>query len=210
MRAAANAWGVTLNDLWLAMLLLALSPATETRRDAARRNELAVASIVNIRADCGADVRGAFGQFLSSFLVSHPVPPGMTLPQLAADVRAETKGIKADKLYLQTLFAMGMAGVMLRFLAPDDRARFLAKSYPVWAGVTSLNVEDLWVSAGGKAAPEYLRAVCTGPHAPLVASLSAAGATLHVGLSFRTAAFTRDDIARIAARFLACVEGLPA
>ena len=209
MRRAAKAWGVTLNDLLLALILLTLSPLAAGRRDTARRKELAIAAIINIRADCGADSRAAFGQFLSSFLVSHRVPPGMTLEQLARDVHAETVRVKAKKLYLQTLFAMGIAGLVSGLLSPPARARFFSKSYPVWAGTTSLNVDALWIGAGGQAPPsEYLRAASTGPHAPLVAVLTAAASAMHVGISFRTAAFTRDEIAKIADGILHCIDTL--
>jgi hypothetical protein len=209
MRRAAKAWGVTLNDLLLAMILLALSPLAAERRGAARRKQLAIAAIINIRADCGADAAAAFGQFLSSFLVSHPVPPGITLEQLARDVHAETVRVKAGKLYLQTLFAMAVASVMSGLLRPPARARFYGKSYPVWAGTTSLNVDALWTGAGGQAPPsEYLRAASTGPHAPLVAVLTAASSAMHVGLSFRTAAFTREEIDKMAADIRRCVDTL--
>jgi len=209
MRRAAKAWGVTLNDLLLAMILLTLSPLAAGRRDAARRKELAVAAIINIRAECGADASAAFGQFLSSFLVSHLVPPGITLERLARDVHTETVRVKAGKLYLQTLFAMGIAGLMSGLLSPPARARFYSKSYPVWAGTTSLNVDALWIGAGGQAPPsEYLRAASTGPHAPLVAVLTAASSAMHVGLSFRTAAFSREEIDKIAAGILHCVDTL--
>jgi hypothetical protein len=87
--------------------------------------------------------------------------------------------------------------------------RFYAKSYPVWAGTTSLNVDALWVKAGGAAPPsEYLRAASTGPHAPLVAVLTGAGSAMHVALSFRTAAFTAEEVAKIAAGILHCADTL--
>ena len=74
VRRAAKAWGVTLNDLLLAMLLTALAPEFPERADARRRNEIAIASVINIRHELAAGPETAFGQFLSSFLVSHPGP----------------------------------------------------------------------------------------------------------------------------------------
>jgi hypothetical protein len=207
LRRAAKTWGATVNDVLLAIILHTLSPYTEARRDAGRRNEIAVAAIVNIRGECGDDARAAFGQFLSSFLVSHPVPAGITLERLARDVHAETQRVKDRKLHLQTLLAMAIGGVMARFLSPPDRARFHGKSYPVWAGTTSLNVDALWAAAGGQLPPpEYLRAASTGPHAPLVAVMTAAGSALHVGISFRKAAFTRPEVDKIAAGILHCFD----
>jgi hypothetical protein len=57
----------------VAILMQALSPLTEERHAAKRRNELAIASIINLRRDFGYRAESAFGQFLAHFRVSHPV-----------------------------------------------------------------------------------------------------------------------------------------
>jgi hypothetical protein len=203
IRRRAKDWAVTFNDIVLALLLLALSPLTEARRSERRRNRLAVASIVNIRADCGVAAREAFGQFLSSFLVAHPVPAGITLERLAREVAADSGRLKREKLYLQTLLAIGAVGLAWPAMPQERRARFHSKAYPVWAGTTSVNVDPLWERAPG-AAPvlAYLRAVPTGPLAPLVVAVTTAGGGVELGLSFRTAAFTREDVAKISASVL--------
>ena len=209
LRRTAKAWGVTINDLLLALLLHTLSPLTEERRREPRRNELAVASNVNIRGDCGAAARGAFGQFLSSMLVSHPVPPGVGLEELARDVRGITTRIKREKLYLQTLLAMGVSGLIWRSLTPERRARFHGKAYPVWAGMTPLHVDALWQQAGGgTSAPEYFRAVPTGPLAPLVVAVTTAAGMLDIGISFRTAAFTRGDVDKMVVSIFERIDSL--
>ena len=209
LRRTAKAWGVTRNDLLLALLLHTLSPLAEARRRERRRNELAVASIVNIRGDCGPAARGAFGQFLSSFLVSHAVPPGATVEQVAREVGVVTARIKREKLYLQTLFALSVGGLMWRFMSPERRARFHAKSYPVWAGMSPLHVDALWEPGAGAApAPEYIRAVPTGPLVPLVIALTTAAGALDIGLSFRTAAFSRAEIDKMAVSLLERIDGL--
>ena len=204
LRRTAKAWGVTVNDLVLALLLQALAPLTEARRAEPRRNRLAVASIVNIRGDCGEAARGAFGQFLSSFLVAHPVPAGVGLEALARDVRADTSRIKREKLYLQTLLAMGGSGMFWRWLSPRRRAHFHGKAYPVWAGTSALNVDALWRASAGAAgvrdgAPAYVRAIPTGPLAPMAVAVTTAGGAIVLGISYRPAAFTGDDVARISA-----------
>ena len=209
LRRTAAGWAVTVNDLLLALLLQTLSPLTEERRGQPRRNELAVASIVNIRGDCGAAAGDAFGQFLSSFHVSHPVPPGIGLERLARDIRETTAGIKREKLYLQTLMAMAFGGLMWRFLTPERRARFHGKAYPVWAGMSALHVDALWQRAPGVSpAPEYVRAVPTGPLTPLVVAATTAAGRIEIGISFRTTAFTRGEIDRMAASILDRVEAL--
>ena len=113
------------NDVLLAILLQVLEPLAGERAPTQRRRELAVASIVNLRRDFGLDPNTAFGQFLSSFRLSHPMPPGISLHDLARDVNAATRRVKSSKLYLQTLLAMAASGVRWRFLSRDDRVRVL-------------------------------------------------------------------------------------
>ena len=65
--------------------------ASGARDRASRRSSTCAARI-------GLDTRDAFGQFLSSFRVSHPVPAGIALGALARDVHRETQRIKTRKL----------------------------------------------------------------------------------------------------------------
>lgn len=207
--ATAKRWGITFNDLLLAMLFQALSPEVPERRDARRRREIAVASVINIRHELAGSPDLAFGQFLSSQLVSHAVPAGIPLEALARDIRVQTQRVKRRKLYLQTLYMLSWGGLVWPFMTPEQRKQMYAKNYPVWAGLSTLNVDALWRNAAG-ASPvlHYLRAVSTGPFSPLVMAPASVGDCLHIGLSYRTAAFSRDDIARISAALLTCARQL--
>jgi len=198
-----KAWGVTVNDLFLAALLLALAPLAAKRAASHHRKELAVASIVNLRGEFAASAGETFGQFLTSLRVSHLVPPGIGLPQLTREIHAQTARIKEHKLYLQTLLALGWVAFAWRFLGPDRRQCFLAKHYPIWAGITNLNIDSLWVGPRASApAVEYLRAVPTGPLAPLVVAATTLGGVLQLGFSFRAADVSRGTVERVAAEFI--------
>jgi hypothetical protein len=209
LTTATKAWGVTLNDLLMAILLHVLEPLAGVRAPTERRRELAVGSVVNLRRDFGSDPTTTFGQFLSSLRVSHPMPPGISLQRLACDIHAETAGIKREKLYLQSLMAIGTSGLVWRFLSREQREGFYTKNYPAWGAITMVNVDALWAHAGGRMPPpEYLRAVSTGPLAPLVVAVTTAAGVMHAGLSYRTAAFTPADIDRIAVGIVACAKRL--
>jgi len=209
LRRAAKAWGVTVNELFLAMLLSALDPAAAGRHGAARRKQLGVASIVNLRAELESDAHASFGQFLSSLRISHPVPAGVGLEQLAAAVRAETRRVRTQHLYLPSLLALGVSGFMWRFLSPEQRRCFFAKHYPIWGGITSLYVDPLWNGASG-ASPlsEYVRAVSTGPLSPLVFAITTLGGAVWLGVTFRTADVKADAAEAAAHAFLRCIESL--
>jgi hypothetical protein len=207
LRAAAKAWGVTLNDALLALLLLAQDAQMPERDRSKRRSEFAVASIMNLRDAHGLDVQRTFGQFLSSFRVSHPVPPGITLQELAQDVHRATSRIKRERLYLTTLSAIAIDRMLARFQDRQQRLGVYAKSYPVGAGISSLNVNALW-RGSGDAAPLYVRGVPTGPASPLVIAVTTSGDTLCAGVSYRTTAFTADAVARIRDDMIHRIQGL--
>lgn len=195
LAGAAKRWTVTQNDVLLALLLLAVEPFAPKRHQAARRRELAVASIMNLRGEFGDASQSAFGQFLGSLRVSHRVPPGITLEALARDVHAATSQVKREKLYLQTLLAMRYVQAAWRMMSPQQRAGFYVKSYPIWAGVSALNLNALWMREDMAVPPPvYIRGVPTGPIAPLVLATTTVGDVLYAGISYRTAAFARDDI----------------
>jgi hypothetical protein len=208
---AAKAWGVTRNDLMLAMMLCAISPEVEQRRGAARRNEIAIASVINLRNQVAGPPHRAFGQFLSSFLVSHAVPRDITLEALARDVHAQTERVKRRKLYLQTLFLLACGGLAWRFMTPGQHKQMDAKNYPVWGGLSALNVEGIWNEVPGDTpVRHYLRAVSTGPAAPIIVAPASVGDGLSVGVTYRTSAFTRADIERINERLMTCARRLAA
>jgi hypothetical protein len=200
-KAAAKAHGATLNDLLLAAALFAVAPFTGRRDPARRRHEIGVASIMNIRREF-AGAKDAFGQFLSSFRVSHPMPEGASFARVLADVRAQTDAIKRRKLYLQTLVGMGASGIAWHFLDERQRRGVHAKNFPTLAGISNLDVDALWRAGGGRPAPEYVRAVPTGPLSPVVVAVTSSGPRLVLGFSFRTAAFLREEIDRMSGLFV--------
>ena len=218
LRDVAHGWGVTLNDALMALLLLAQDAVLGVRDMRKRRHELAVASIINLRAAHRDDPRETFGQYLSSFRVSHPVPSGITLYELARDVHAATARIKREKLYLTTLFAMAVDRAIGRFQTREQRMRIYAKNYPVGAGVSSMNVDALW-NAGdrgsgtgdansGGATPTYIRGVPTGPLSPIVLAVTTCAGELWGGISYRRSAFDVDDVARIRDHVITRIDAL--
>jgi hypothetical protein len=206
---AAESWGVTQNDLFMTLLLKALSPLAAERSRESTRRELAVASIVNIRRDFGPEAQNAFVPLLASFRVSHLAPSEIGMKELACSVHAESNRIRQGKLYLQTLLGLGVAAMQWRFLSEAQRKRFFAKHYAVWAGTTPLNVSPLWARAGGRGpAPEYLRAVSTGPLVPMVCAISTGDEIVNVGISYRSTAFNRNMIEGVVADMLSRINRL--
>jgi hypothetical protein len=202
LRAAGKSWGFTLNDLFLALLLKALSPLAADRSHSTRRKQLSVGSIVNIRKDLGVDSRRTFGLFLGSFVVTHAVPEGISVKALAADIHRQTLRIKQTSRYMGTPVDLACARFMLSFLSIGRKKKFHQKYYPLWGGVTNMNLNTVWPQSGGERPIDYLRAVSTGPATPLVLSITTVRDVVNIGLSFRTTVFSPADIERVKSEFV--------
>jgi len=209
--ATSKAWGVTVNELLMAGLLQALSPLAAQRRLERRRNELAIASILNMRPDFGPDALDALSPLLAAFRVAHEVPEGIGLRALALDVHNETARVKCGHLYLQSIMALGLSALLWPWLSASRRHGLYAKHFPAWAGISSLNLNTIWArtACAGTARLDYLRAVPTGPLCPLVFAVTSAHDVLHIGIAYRTAAFSRADVDQVAAAFMHCIGDLP-
>ena len=199
--AAAKRWSITVNDLLLAILLKSVSPFSAERTRARKRRMLSVGCIVNQRNDLGLDNKRVFGVFLGSFTVTHAVPDGISLQQLAQDVAAQTTRIKRHKLYLASPLEMEVARIAFGRFSLDRRKKFYARFYPLWGGITNMNLNRLWDQSGDNAPMDYLRGVSTGPVTPLALSVTTVGQGMNLGLSYRTTTFSREEIADMQSRF---------
>jgi hypothetical protein len=189
-----KAWGITLHDLLLAMLMRALTPLTPERLCEPRRRNITLGTIVNVRRDYGIDSERTFGLFLGSFVVTHPVPEGIPLRLLAAELHGQTSRIKQQKLYLATPLELRIAGRLQALYSTSRRKTFYQKHHPLWGGITNLNMNTLWPMDSVARPLDYFRAVSTGPATPLVLSATTFGDHLNLGLTYRPGVFTAPEI----------------
>lgn len=198
----AKAWDVTLNDLFLALLLKCLTAQLPEPQLASRRTKLAVGCIVNLRKELGLAGRRIFGLFLGSFVVTCEPRAELDLRELAREVREQTARIKADRLSVGTPLELHFARMLLRFFSLERRGKFYQKNYPLWGGLTNMNLDSIWQQPAGGRSVEYLRAVSTGPATPLGLSITTMGGGVSVGLSYRTACFSPVQAEGIKSCFL--------
>lgn len=197
----ARRWGVTVNDIFLAVLLLSVSRFSGGRVSQPRRKLLSLASVVNIRKDLCKDDPESFGFFLGNFVVSHAVPDGIQLEELVKDIHLQTDKIKKDKFYLGTIIDQWLALLLVPRFFKKSRNRFYSKNYPLWGGISNINLNTIWERSEDEARIDYFRAVSTGPVTPLVFSLTSVNDILNVGVSFRTTVFSESDIDRMVSLF---------
>ncbi|RJQ52371.1 MAG: hypothetical protein C4526_08135 [Nitrospiraceae bacterium] len=201
---AAKEWELTVNDLFLAILLKSVAPLASERLRAARRKHISLASIINVRKDLSVDA-GVFGLFLSYFNVTHSVSEGIELRQLARDVRLQTMKTKKYKLFLRTIFEMRGALILARGLFRNRKKIFYSKYNPVWGGITNVNLNTVWPSSGGEVPGFYLRAVSTGQATPLVFSFTTVNDMITIGASYRHTVFSEADVEKILSDFSKCL-----
>ena len=204
--AAGKSWGVTINDLFLAVLLKGFASLAVTRLPTERRRNLSVGCIVNTRTDHGMDSAHTFGLYLGSFIVTHEVPAGMSLRGLAEDIHRITQRVKRDRLYLAASVEMALAGAALACFSPARRKKVYPKNYPLWGGITNLNLNPLWPHSEVSPPLDYFRAVSTGPVTPVVLSATTVGDAVNLGVSYRTSFFSETEMGQLKNVFLEQVE----
>lgn len=203
---AGKAWGVTVNDLFLALLMRSLSPVAGNL-EKQRRNRMSLGCIVNLRRELGLEGPRIFGLFLGSFTVTETVTPGTNLRELAAAIHDQTERAKRQQLYLTSSLELRFARRMFGFFSTQRRRKLYQKHYPLWGGLTNMNLNALWPQPNDGTAVDYLRAVSTGPATPLVLSATTIRETVHLGISFRQAVFSPEAVAGIQGEMLALVSG---
>lgn len=199
--SSAKKWGVTVNDIFMAILLKSVEPFAERRRFESRRKKLSVVSVINIRRDLSVKDREGFGMYLGTFNVSHAMPDGIGIKDLAEDLHRQTEKIKKHKLYLGAIMEQWFALFLLGSILKKQRSKLYSKNYPLWGGISNINLNTIWGQPDDKAYVDYFRAVSTGPATPIVFSLTTVKDTLNVGVSFRKTVFSEADVEKIISDF---------
>lgn len=184
----SKAWQVTLNDLFLALLLKALAGIAGARAKKGRRS-MSIGCIVNLRHDHGMKGELEFGLFLGSFSVTQEVSPDTELKSLAQAVCRQTRRSKRLRLPLGLPLDLAIGRLTLRLLSLERQRKFYQKNRPLWGGITNMNLNSIPSRPDGARPADYLRAVGTGPATPLVLSITTFGKTAHIGISYRTTVF---------------------
>jgi NRPS condensation-like uncharacterized protein len=195
-------WGITVNDVLLALLMKSCAILATKRARTGRRTAISVGCIVNTRKDLNLEGEGAFGLFLGSFVITHAVPEELSLADLAKEIGQKTHEIKRKRLYLATALELSFGRFMFSFFSTERRKKLYQKNYPLWGGLTNMNINSLWQPQDGDKPLDYLRAVSTGPTTPLALSFTTTGQGANVGLSYRSTVYSKAEIERVKSCFI--------
>lgn len=178
-------------------MMQAFALVSPDRLQNARRKEITLGCIVNTRKDMGLSDGRTFGLFLGSFLVHHAVPSGIRLADLTREIGRQTRAIKRNRLYLGAALELALGSFLVSFFSEQRRRRLYRKNYPLWGGLTNMNLNTLWPQPDKNCPVDYFRAVSTGPITPLVVSLTTVGEVANVGLSYQPGVFNAAEMERI-------------
>jgi hypothetical protein len=173
-----------------------------------KRKKISIGCIVNTRKDLDGEGQGTFGLRLGSFVITHSVPEELALADVAKQIARRTREIKRKRLYLATGMELTFGRFMFSFFSTERQKKLYQKHYPLWGGLTNMNINSLWQSPEGSAPLDYIRAVSTGPVTPLVLSFTTVGQAANIGLSYRSTVFSEADVKRLESWFLGALADL--
>lgn len=213
LKLASKSWGVTLNDLFLAFMFKIFASLADHRVESKKRNRYSIGTIVNIRKNLEIDSRQTFGLFLGSFVTTHAVPGDISLKQLAEDVQRQTSQIKRSRRYMGTPVDLASSIRSLSILSTERKKKFYQKHYPLWGGLTNMNLNTIWSQQNdaddtASKSVNYFRAVSTGPTTPMVLSITTVQDNVNIGVSYRTTVFSPADFDHLRREFLSLLQQL--
>jgi hypothetical protein len=177
--ARAKEQSVTVNDVLLATIAqvvdrLGANPRT---RD---RDELAVGTVVDLRALSGQNMNGAFGLFLG-FTTTMLRPADLhSFPRLLRSVARQNAWHKRTKAPQASVLRMGIGLAEARLVTPRRWAELYRSRMPIATAISNVNMNRDWA---GPHHPQpildYYRATPTGPMIPLIVTPTTLGRKLN-------------------------------
>ncbi|MEO8793233.1 MAG: hypothetical protein ABI464_12980 [Chthoniobacteraceae bacterium] len=207
--AAGRRLDATVNDLLLALLMHSLAPLCEAAQRPGR-DRISLGCIVNARRDLRGAGGDGFGLVLGGFSVMCGLAETAGVAPLARAIARQTRRQKRGALYLANELEMRLVLRLMSLFSTNRRRRFYPKNYPLWGGLTNMNLKKLPVKPAAVQPTDYLRTVSTGAMTPLVLSVTTFGKGVNLTMSYRTSVFPRTEISAVRERFVAAVSGLEA
>lgn len=202
LREFARAHGATVHDVILAALGRALAEFLPRRTGRNQSRHLTLGSIVDTRGDARADLRQAFGAFLSYYLVQCAPAPAASLAALTRYIASITSPIKAGHRYLDSLVNMKLINALWPHLPENIQGNFMRRALPMTAGVSNVFLREPWIERNRDRILGYSRCSPTGPMLPLVLAPTTLGEQMNIGVTYRITGFSQARIDGIMEMFL--------
>lgn len=198
---AARRRKVTLNDLFLAALARACDQHGAAPRQTSQ--DLALGSIVDLRATCSENLETTFGLFLGFTAVLVPAALLSDPDRLLENIAAQNARQKQCHAAQVSMLRMAAGYTQAKFMTARRLAAFYRNYMPLSGGVSNVNMNRSW-AAPYHPAPllDYLRVAPTGPMVPLVIAVTTIGKRFSFFLTRRACLVDEASGARLAEAFI--------
>ncbi len=183
----AQKQNATVHDVFLAAAAQTFG-AARTRQQGDRRDAVGLASAMDLRRFETGEAKTGFGFLISHYTIVERRPEEISIAELSARIGARTRHWKAVPC------ADPFAPVLVLWrLARTRRARatFFPRGAPLAAGLSNVNLTGSWIEQSRIA--EFRRIGPTGPVVPLVFMITTLHGRIFVDVTYRRAAFTREE-----------------
>ena len=186
----ARAWGVSLNDVFMAAMAKTLEePARQRIAPGGRRRLMALSSIADLRPHLNGQAGPGVALLLGSFCVFHTPAQEASLEQVARELSRQSRRARRWRLHVRTLAHLRLSLPIMAHCCPDRQQKFYREHYAQWAGISNINMDASPNRPPPDLACGYRRAVSTGPVCPTVWAVTTSGGRLSISLSYRTTVF---------------------
>jgi hypothetical protein len=208
IRSAARKCGATVNDWFLAAIAQTCSESVVVP-PSPRRSDLALGTIVDLRARSRNTLGDAFGLFLGFTNVLLRPQELNDFPTLVAAIARQTRLHKTESAAESSMIRMA-AGIVADKLYGHDRAKivnFYRKRFPLAGGISNVNLNGTWPQEyHPDPLIEYIRVSPTGPMMPVVFTTTTLGKSLNFGLTTRDSVVSPERAQQMADKFKSVVQ----
>lgn len=208
LRNVSHRLGVTVNDLFLAATAHACHRHLPLVRHA-RRQDLAIGTIIDLRRHGHHDLTDTFGLFLGFGNVICRPNDLADLKRLIRTVSAQTAMQKRTASAPASMLWLAAATGVMALMRLDKTFPYYRKHFPLCGGISNVDLSQSW-AADVSPAPllEYIRVSPTGPMIPLAFTPTTMGARFHLGLTYRSGIIDAAQALAIADTFYAQLTNL--
>jgi NRPS condensation-like uncharacterized protein len=206
IRRNARERDAKVNDVFLAAAARVLGEATVIQRESSRRDQVAIASAVDLR-DSAAPA--SFGFDVNYFSVVLARPERTSFENLVRAVAQQTGAMKKEEEIARFKLSLKCARFAYALTSkPKRRAELFRKGLPLVAGISNVNLSGTWVEEATQISEpprllDYLRVSPVGPLLPLVFTLTTIADLLSLCVSYRSTACADQVAAKLTDHFMA-------
>lgn len=200
---------ITLNDLFVTVLALVFGHVTQNKREKVKqkflkpkRDHIIIGVISNIRTQSSVPLSNKFGLFLGFFYLSFKSPEKYLFRTLCKDVCYKTTRLKRKNAAIkQYLLFQVQKTIWDKTKRRESKYRLFSKNIPITVGISNMNLTKSHESLSNNV-KQYIRFSPTAMVCPIVFNMTTFNECLSLGINFRKACYTSEEVEQIKNAFI--------